>query len=80
MTAQPTDADLARAEALCTDMPGVDYEDDGTSWREKVRYVAQALADTRQPFLDLADQYARDPIIGRAVAAAIRAAATRGDQ
>lgn len=56
MTAQPTDADRARAEALCTDMPGVDYEDDGTSWREKVRYVAQALADTRQPFLDLADE------------------------
>jgi hypothetical protein len=68
--ADPTDADRERAMVVLTGP--VDYH----IVRDK---IAQALADERQraraPFLALADQYARDPIIGRAVALAIRAAA-----
>jgi hypothetical protein len=61
-----TDDDIRRlAESLLADGPLADR-------------LEQAAADARQPFLDLADQYARDPIIGCAIASAIRAAAATG--
>jgi hypothetical protein len=77
--ADPTDADRETALRALGYHPTWDYADLGLGQKETAARVARALADEREraraPFLALADQYAHDPLIGRAVALAIRAAA-----